>query len=393
MEVSEKTALLSILTNLVLVGIKTLLAILSGSLAIKADAIHSLTDVVSSAIILLGIKTSKRQARSFPYGLYKVENLVALGTSFLIFLAAYEIAREIFLGTSRVLPEKIPLAAGGIALTILITWLFSRYELKKGRETGSPSLVADARHIWTDMLSSFVILASLLGSVFGLAVDRYAALIVVAFIARAGLRIAIDAVRVLLDASLDYESLNRIRKIVEADPRVVKINDLRARNAGRYKFVELDLNLRVKELEKGHRVTEEIKGRIRKGLDNVDHVSVHYGPRCKTTLKVGVPLCADRRTISEHFGEAPYYRLLSLPQGKPVGNNSILANPWVLEEKAKGIKVANWLLEHGLDIIIVRKDIGEMGPGYVLGNAGVEIIVVSGTDADRALAQVRADLK
>ena len=285
MEVSEKTAWLSILTNLVLVGLKTILAILSGSLAIKADAIHSLSDVVSSAVILLGIKTSKRQIRSFPYGLYKVENLVALGTSLLIFLAAYEIVKEIFLGTPRVVPENIPIAAGGIGLTILITWSFSRYELKKGHETGSPSLVADARHIWTDMLSSFVILASLLGSAFGLAVDRYAALVVVAFIGRAGFGIAIDAVRVLLDASLDYESLNRIRKIVETDPRVVKINDLRARNAGRYKFVELDLNLRVKELEKGHRVTEEIKGRIRKGLDNVDHVSIHYGPRCKTSLK------------------------------------------------------------------------------------------------------------
>jgi cation diffusion facilitator family transporter len=393
MEVSEKTAWLSILTNLVLVGLKTILAVFSGSLAIKADAIHSLSDVVSSAVILLGIKTSKRRTRSFPYGLYKVENLVALGTSFLIFLAAYEIVREIFLGTSRVLPDKIPLATAGIGLTILITWLFSWYELKKGRETGSPSLVADARHMWTDMLSSLVILASLLGSAFGLAVDRYAALVVVAFIGRAGFGIAIDAVRVLLDASLDYESLNRIRKIVETDPRVVKINDLRARNAGRYKFVELDLNLRVKELEKGHRVTEEIKGHIRKGLDNVDHVSIHYGPRCKTTLRVGAPLCEDRRTISEHFGEAPYFRLLSLFQEKPDGEDSILANPWVHEEKGKGIKVANWLLEHGLDIIIVRKDISEMGPGYVLGNAGAEIIVVSEPDADTALVQVGADLK
>lgn len=393
MEVSEKTAWLSILTNSCLAGLKTLLAVLSGSLAIKADAIHSLSDVVSSAIILLGIKTSKRQTRNFPYGLYKVENLVALGTSFLIFLVAYEIVREIFFGTSQLVPEKIPLAVAGIGLTILITGLFSRYELKKGQETGSPSLVADARHIWTDMLSSIVILASLLGSAFGLKVDRYAALIVVVFIARAGLGIAIDAVRVLLDASLDHESLSRIRQIVKADPRVVKINDLRARNAGRYKFVEMDLNLRVEELEKGHRVTEEIKGHIKQGIGNVDHVLIHYGPRCKTNLRVGIPLCENQQTISEHFGEAPYFRLLSPFQETPEGKDSVLTNPWTHEEKAKGIKVANWLLDHGLDIIIVRTDIAEMGPGYVLGNAGVEIIVVSETDAETAYSQVRADLK
>ena len=84
MELSEKTAWLSILTNTLLVAIKATLAVFSGSLAIKADAVHSLSDVVSSIIILIGIKISKRQTRNFPYGLYKLENLVALGTSVLI---------------------------------------------------------------------------------------------------------------------------------------------------------------------------------------------------------------------------------------------------------------------------------------------------------------------
>ena len=212
METSEKTAALSILTNALLVAIKATLAVVSGSLAIKADAIHSLSDVVSSAVILIGIKLSKHRTRNFPYGLYKVENLVALVTSFLIFLAGYEILNEVFSGSPQILPAHIPLASAGIGLTILITWLFSRYELKKGEETGSPSLVADARHIWTDMLFSLVILASLLGSAIGLSVDRYAALIVVAFIGRTAFMIFFDAVRVLLDVSLDHDSLDHIRQ-------------------------------------------------------------------------------------------------------------------------------------------------------------------------------------
>ena len=233
MEVSEKTAWMSILTNLVLVSIKVSVTLVSGSLAVKADALHSLSDVISSAVILIGIKISKRTSRDFPYGLYKIENLVALATSLLILYAGFEIAKEVFAGPGRPLPSRLPLAVGGIIATILIAWLFSRYELKKGHETGSPSLVADARHIWTDMLSSLIILASLLSAGIGLSLDRYAAVIVVLFISRSAFTIFLDAVRVLLDASLAHASLNHIREIVLADPRVVTVNGLWGRASRR----------------------------------------------------------------------------------------------------------------------------------------------------------------
>ena len=393
MEPSEKTAWFSLLINLLLVAIKVSLALLSGSLAIKADAIHSLTDVVSATVILIGIKISKRSSRSFPYGLYKVENLVALGTSLLIFLAGYEIVMAVLAGSVQIIPAQLPLAVGGISLTILITFLFSRYELKQGIKTGSPSLIADSRHIWTDMLSSVVILISLIGSSLGFALDRYAALIVVVFIGRIAFIIMIDAVRVLLDASLAPEYLNRVREIVVADPRVERINELRARNAGRYKFVELDLTLRIRTLEKGHLVAEEIKQRIKESLENVDHVLIHYEPCQKKHLVMGLPLSADRRTISEHFGEAPFFRLVTLHSSDLVVTvDTTLSNPYINEEKAKGIKVANWLLESGLDMMIVRQDLAGKGPGFVLGNADCEVLVVSENDADVALATIKKDL-
>ncbi|RLB08221.1 MAG: hypothetical protein DRG50_00350 [Deltaproteobacteria bacterium] len=81
LERSEKIALLSITLNAFLTVIKYLLAFFSGSVALMADAVHSLTDVISSASVLMGIRLSKRRSRSFPYGLYKVENLVSLAMS------------------------------------------------------------------------------------------------------------------------------------------------------------------------------------------------------------------------------------------------------------------------------------------------------------------------
>jgi cation diffusion facilitator family transporter len=390
MESSEKTAWLSIAVNVVLVAIKAVVAFFSGSLAVTADAIHSLSDVVSSAIIVIGIRISRRPARGFPYGLYKVENLVAMVTSFLILFVGYEIVKTVLLDSSGPLPTHIPAAVGGIVCTIAIDFLFSRYELKKGRETGSPSLIADARHVWADMLSSVLILLALVGSGVGLAIDKYAAVIVVVFIARSAIMILLDSVRVLLDASLDYKSLDRIREIVLADPRVAAIKNIWARNAGRYKFVELDLVLRVRELEKGHRLSEEIENRVKLEIAQVDRVLIHFQPREQRTLTIGIPLAEDRLSISEHFGEAPFFRLLTLQRADgAVIEDQVFDNPCLQEPKAKGIKVAQWLLAKGIDLLIAIHDQSGKGPGFVLGNAGVEILLTKETLAEKALAVIQ----
>ncbi|HQN19109.1 MAG TPA: cation transporter, partial [Syntrophobacteraceae bacterium] len=76
--------------------VKYLLGEVSGSMALKADAVHSLADVISSLSILGGILIADRKTKTFPLGLYKVENLVSLLSSLFIFFAAYEIAHEAF---------------------------------------------------------------------------------------------------------------------------------------------------------------------------------------------------------------------------------------------------------------------------------------------------------
>lgn len=393
METSEKVAWLSIIYNLVLVCIKAGLALLSGSIAVRADALHSLTDVLSSVFILIGIKISKRSSRAFPYGLYKVENLVALCTSVLIVFAGYEILKEVFIGQLS-MPTNIPMTITGIVLTIILAWMFSRYELKVGLQTNSPSLVADSRHILTDVLSSVVILAALAGSAIGFALDRYAAVVVVLFIGRSALTIFLDSVRVLLDASLDYATLNKIRELVLADSRVLEINELWARNAGRYKFVELDITLRVKELQKGHLISEELENRIRLKISQVDRVLIHYQPQTPQHLTYAIPIAGDKESISVHFGEAPSFRLCSLSSSKgDIVKEHVLTNPYLREDKAKGIKVAKWLLENGIDVLLTHQDQSGKGPAFVLGNAGVEILLTRETDYKKALAVVQGDMR
>jgi cation diffusion facilitator family transporter len=379
LERSEKAAFLSIILNTSLTLIKYILASLSGSVALMADAIHSLTDVISSASVLMGIKLSKRRSKTFPYGLYKVENLVSLAMSLLIFLAGYEIFRETFTHHAPLVVERIPWAIGGVILAILATYFFSRYEMHIGRQINSPSIIADAEHVKTDMLSSLIILIGLVGGLFQIPLlDKGAALVILIFIARTGYRILVDSIRVLLDASLDFETMDQVKTIILTDPRIEKIKGLWGRNSGRYKFIEADLMLNVKDLQKAHVITDKIAERIREKIPHVDHVLIHYEPIRKETITFAVPLADDKETISEHFGEAPYFSIITLQtKNGAIVKQEFLNNPYLREEEGKGIRVSEWLLQKGVDKIFTKKSFEGKGPFYVFSNARVEMIITA----------------
>ena len=374
MEQNEKIGIYSIAVNLLLVGIKILLSILSGSLALVADAIHSSTDVISSATVLAGIKISKRTSRTFPFGLYKVENFVSLLSSIFIFAAGYEIVHTVFFKTQNLNIENLPYAMGGVILTIGITFAFSRYELREGKAIGSPSLIADAQHIRTDMLSSGCILAGLIGSTFGLNLDKVAALLVVFFVAKAGLSILIDATRVLLDASIDFKTMDQVKTIIMKNPKVISINTLWGRNSGPFKFIEADIVVKAGSLEKAHFVSSKIEKEIKQNISHVDHI--HYEPQKKETTTCAVPVIEDKTAMAEHFGSAPYFYVATKREKDGVlVSEAYLQNPVSEDEKGKGIKVSEWLLDKGVDVVYSSRGFEGKGPGYVFSDAGVDIIV------------------
>lgn len=326
----------------------------------------------------------------FPYGLYKVENLVSLISSLLIFLAGYEIVHTVLTKSRPLKIAYLPYAMVGVLLTMGISFVFSRYELRQGKRIGSPSLIADAQHIFTDVLSSAVILGSLLGGWFGFgAVDKIAAIIVVIFVFRAGIPIFLNALRVLLDASIDFNTLDQVKTIILKNPNVAAINGLWGRNSGRFKFIEADIRVKVKDLEKAQFVSQGIEESLKRSVFNVDHILIHYEPQKKETRVCAVPLMEDRNTISEHFGDASYFDLVTIKESeRKILSESYLHNPFAGEAKGKGIKVSEWLLEKGVDTIYTQKESKGKGPGYVFSDATVDIIL---TEA-KTLAQVKENL-
>jgi len=109
----------------------------SGSLAVEAEMVHNAVDLLTAVAVLIGLKLSTRKSKDFPYGLYKLENVVAVGLAVMIFFTAYEIARDAFLEPTR-LATVDPWMLAGVAVATAIPLIFSHFELRAGREANSP---------------------------------------------------------------------------------------------------------------------------------------------------------------------------------------------------------------------------------------------------------------
>jgi cation diffusion facilitator family transporter len=385
--VASRVAWASIAVNIFLTLLNLAIAAASGSLAVAAEMVHNLVDLVASVAVLAGVKISERESRSFPYGLYKVENVVTVGVAILIFFTGYEIAKEALFAQPEATTVNGWMLAG-VVLSAVIPLVFSVYEMRVGRELNSPSLMADAQEYRVHVFSSGVVFLALIGQMIGYPVDRYAALVIVLLIAKTGWELLADSMRVLLDASLDAETLDQVRAIIEAEPTVTEVRWVVGRNAGRYRFLEADLALRVGDLEKAHTVSQRLEKAIREQVPHVERVLIHYEPQVRTHLRCAVPLADVAGTVSEHFGESPYFALVTVRLADTkTEHQEVLANPHQAVEKAKGIRVAEWLVGQKTDVVLLREDVHGKGPAYVFADAGVPTHLIQASTLAEAIAE------
>jgi cation diffusion facilitator family transporter len=384
----ERWGWYSIAVNVALGLINLVIARASGSLAVEAEMVHNLVDLLTAVAVLIGLKLSTRKSKDFPYGLYKLENVVAVGLAVMIFFTAYEIARDALFTPPR-LATVDPWMLAGVAVATAIPLAFSHFELRAGQAANSPSLIADAKEYRAHVFTTGIVFAALLAQRFNLPLDRIAALVIVIAIAKTGWELLSDGMRVLLDASLDADTILQIREIITAEPTVAELKWATGRNAGRFRFVEAEVALRVRELEQAEAATRRIEERIREAVPYVDRVLIHAEPMERTHLRYAVPLNDTVGTLSEHFGEAPYFVLVTLRLADgAVEEQQIAANPHREMEKAKGIRVAEWLVAQKVDVVLLKESLRGKGPVYVFGDAGVEMQETEATTLEEALSSL-----
>jgi cation diffusion facilitator family transporter len=361
-------------------------------MALKADAVHSLADVVSSLSILGGILISDRKTKTFPFGLYKVENLVALSSSFFIFFAAYEIAKEtLHAGHAGAIKNLGPVIAG-VVFMLTTAYFYSRYELRVGLKAGSPSLVADAKHIATDIFSSLVILVAILGTYLGFPLDKYAAILVVALVLYTGLTILISSLKVLLDATLDYATLNEIRSALTSHPFVKSVTSLGGRNSGRYKFVEANVTVEARLLRDACAEVSHLEEDILDRWPDIDRILIHYEPEQKDFLKIATPVNTQAgldSPLSDHFGEAPFFALLK--KEMRTGNvafETFIKNGFKNLERHRGVRAAEFLSQRDIDEVWTRVAIDGKGAGYALEALGIDVLTTEATTLGELMSEI-----
>lgn len=373
MDNARKVALYSVGVNIALTLVKGWLAVISGSAAVLSETLHSLADVIGSLSVWIGIKLSRVKSPKFPWGLYKIENIAAVVSALLIFLIAYEVTVDSFKpGTKEVanIGRSVSIL-GFLAIPVL---LFARYEQKTAKRLNSPSLLADARHWLTDIGSMTVVMGGLALSGFIPIADRIAALIVIVFVLKIGYGILTGSMKSLLDASVNSQTLQKIRETIAGFDEVREITALNARNSGSFIFVHCDVRLDVKRLRAAHDVADAIEDAVKKGVPFIERVSIHYEPAQKEVIKIAAPLADRRGNISPHFGSAPFIALWErrLSDGSII-SREILENPFINEEKGKGIKLAELLIEKGVDRLYVKEQFSGKGPEHVFSDAEIKV--------------------
>jgi len=369
----ERWGWYSVGVNVVLAVTNLVIATASGSLAVTAELIHNLVDLLAAVAVLIGLKLSTRKSKAFPYGLYKLENLVAVGLALMVFLTAYEIARDALMTPPRPITVD-PWMLIGVVVAAAIPLVFSHFELRAGQKANSPALIADAKEYRAHVFTSGVVFGALLAQRFNFPLDHVAALLVVVAVAKTGWELLVDGMRVLLDASLDADTVLQIRETILSESAVADLKWVTGRNAGRFRFIEAEIVVRTSDLEKAETIVRHIEAHIRETVPHVDRVLIHAEPMRRTHLRYAVPLDDKAGAVSAHFGEAPFFALLTVHlDSNKVEEREILTNPYTDLERGKGIQVAEWLVERKADVVLLRDERHGKGPDYVFSDAGVEM--------------------
>jgi cation diffusion facilitator family transporter len=265
-----KTARLSIFSNTSLIIMKLVAGLLSGSVSIISEAIHSGMDLLAAVIAFFSVKMSDTPPDTkHPYGHGKFENISGVIEAILIFIAAGWI---IFEAIHKILKpsgvEKLGIGVVVMTVSAIVNTLVSRKLYQVAKKTDSIALEADALHLKTDVYTSAGVAAGLLliwitGWQF---LDPIVAIIVALLIIKESVSLLRSAYSPLLDSSLTTEETNIIIRVITG--RGLNFHNLRTRKSGHYRFadfhLELPENMALKQVhEICDQVEEEIKGKFK----------------------------------------------------------------------------------------------------------------------------------
>jgi cation diffusion facilitator family transporter len=276
--------LLSIVSNTLLILMKIVAGILSGSVSIISEAIHSGMDLAASLVAFFSVRQSSKPAdKEHPFGHGKIENISGIIEGLLIFAAAAMIImkayNKIFEASAEIAETEVAMAVMGASA--LVNFLVSRKLYKVAKEEDSMALEADALHLKTDVYTSLGVgVGILVIKLTGLAIlDSIVAILVALLIIKEAGELCKNAVDFLLDIRLsDSEEAEIIKIIEEHSDRFIEYHKLKTRKSGNVKHIDFHI---VVDPELSVKVTHDIIGGIKKDMHERignTRVNIHVDP-------------------------------------------------------------------------------------------------------------------
>ncbi len=374
MDEAVKAGKISVAANVVLTVLKGVAGTLSGSTALIADAIHSLVDVLGSALVWIGIKIAQKPPDvEHPYGHFKAESLAELGVGIIVIVTAFTImidaVNELLSGSK----PKFELYALTVAvLSAIVNEALARYKISVGLKTKSSSLIAEGKHSRTDVISSLAVVLGFLLVYLGYWwADAIVAMAISFLILQIGGEILKNAVDVLMDR-VDEELSLRIKKIVEGIEGIRSVDFVAVRGTWRSKIVEVHFTVSSEvDAEQIDDIIRRIEG-LKDGFPEVVRI-VPVVRISKEVRRIAIPVDENDNYVGDL--NARFFKIVDLKTGR----SWKIKNEFWDAKKMKGYLIADLLSKNGVDMVVVKR-IGEGAKNH-LKSMGIIIKFVENLDS------------
>ncbi|MCD8018023.1 MAG: cation diffusion facilitator family transporter [Clostridiales bacterium] len=278
----------SIVANVFLSVMKMIAGVIGHSSAMISDAVHSLSDVLSTFVVMIGIHiSSKASDAEHQYGHERFECVASIILATMLGLTGagigYSGIKTILGGTGNIeVPGMLALAAA--LVSILVKEGMFWYTKAGADKIRSGALMADAWHHRSDAMSSIGSLIGIFAARMGFPIfDPLASIVICLFIFKAAYDIYKDAVNKMVDSSVDDDTLEEIKELIMEQEGVIAIDDVRTRVFGSKYYVDVEVSADGDQnLWEAHAIAQAIHDKIEEKLTGAKHVMVHVNP-CHVT--------------------------------------------------------------------------------------------------------------
>lgn len=282
LKIGNKVSNITIVINIILSFIKIFFGVIGKSAATIADGIHSLSDVLSTIAVIIGLKISSKPAdKSHPYGHEKLEAITSKLLATMLFLTALFIGFsgiEVIINKNFSIPSKITIYVAILSIVVK-EWMY-RYTLKASKKINSTALQADAWHHRSDAFSSIGTLIGVVGARLKYPIlDPIASLVICVFIIKVSIDIYKDSVNQLVDHCADERTISLVENEIKSIKEVQRLDDLKTRLHGSKLYVDVEISLdNTLSLKESHNIAEKVHKKIEACNNSIIHCMVHVNP-------------------------------------------------------------------------------------------------------------------